>query len=159
MEIEGVSWRLKRSAGKYIGDWRRMSGQSLFDGRMMGDDKKLVERSSSHQHQPAMSLPTCFVSTCFSLSYISCDTFGQHLHIHNPVLGYPQSEDIIRRVREGYGSNEEMFADLHTRDLIWAQAIASDHCLKRRDRQVIELLVKLLNRGIYDQQGKDTRDQ
>ena len=47
-----------------------------------------------------------------------------------------------------------MFADLYLDDLLWAQAITSDHHLKERDHKV-EPLVELLNQGIYDQEEKE----
>ena len=57
--------------------------------------------------------------------------------------------------REGHNSNEETFADLYRDDLLWAQAIVSDHCLKERDHKFIEPLVGLLNQGIYDQEEEE----
>ena len=93
---------------------------------------------------------TCFVSVCSTLCNTSRDISGKFSYAQNSKEKYPLPEEIVRRAREGYDSNEETFADLYLDDLLWAQAITSDHRLKERDREVIEPLVELLNRGIYD---------
>ena len=93
---------------------------------------------------------THFVSVRSTLYNISRDISGKFSHARNSKEKYPRPEEIVRRAREGNDSNEETFADLYLDDLLWVQAIASDHRLKERDREVIEPLVELLNRGIYD---------
>ena len=88
---------------------------------------------------------THFISVRSTLCNISRDTSGKFSHTWNSKEKYPRPEEIVRRAREGYDSNEETFADLYLDDLLWAQAIASDHCLKERDCEVVEPLVELLN--------------
>ena len=98
---------------------------------------------------------THFVSVRSTLCNISRDISGKFARARNSKEKYPRPEEIVRRAREGHDSNEETFADLYLDDLLWAQAIASDHRLKGRDREVIEPLVELLNRGIYDREEKE----
>ena len=93
---------------------------------------------------------TRFVSVRSTLCNISRDISGEFSHAQNSKEKYSRPEEIVRRARESYDFNEETIADLYLDDLLWAQAIVSDHRLKERDCEVIEPLVELLNRRIYD---------
>ena len=88
---------------------------------------------------------TYFISVRSTLCNISRDISGKFSCARNSKEKYQQPEKIVRGAREGYDSNEETFADLYLDDLLWAQAIMSDHHLKERDCEVIEPLVELLN--------------
>ena len=130
---------------------RRRLERGFSRGEMLGEDKRTMRRFSSHRSLRYLATPrpptipsTRFVSVHSTLCNISRDISGKFSCAWNSKEKHSRPEEIVRRAREGYDSNEETFAHLYLDDL-WAQAIASDHRLKERDCEVIEPLVELLN--------------
>ena len=109
---------------------RRRLEQGFSRGEMLGEDKRTMRRSSSHQslcysatpHPPTMP-STHFISVHSTLCNISRDISGKFSCAWNSKEKYPQPEKIVRRAREGYDSNEETFADLYLDDLCQGHSV------------------------------------
>ena len=84
-------------------------------------------------------------------NYVKSSSMGQ----------YPSLHRIAERAREYEGDNNgETFRDLFLGDMIWANAISSEFSLRDpRKKQILAPLVELIQRGIYDREDDEKRDE